>query len=356
MQDQGDEPMMLTDSDDLQDQLIIEVDKNQSPLRIDSFLNNRIKNVSRTRIQQGIRAGAITVDGKNIKPNFKIAPLQTIRVIVPRHEAIDILPEDLDLDVVYEDDFLLVVNKPAGMVVHPGLGNPRHTLLNAVAFHLNIDPRDPPEASQDLERMGLVHRIDKETSGLLVIAKTEYALSHLAKQFYDHTSSREYLALVWGEPVPDKGTVDLPIGRHPRFRQLFSAFPERDQGKHAVTHYEVVEKLYYVSLIRCRLETGRTHQIRVHMQYLGHPVFHDERYGGDRIVKGTVHTKYKQFVDNLFKDFPQHALHAKSLGFVHPESGKWMQFDSELPVEFEVILNKWRKYTSQKKLTGHGPE
>lgn len=351
MQDQGDEQILLTDSDDLQDQLVIQVDKNQSPLRIDSFLNDRIKNVSRTRIQQGIRAGAITVDGKNIKPNFKIAPLQTIRVIVPRHEEIDILPEDLALDVFYEDETLLVVNKRAGMVVHPGIGNPSHTLLNAVAFHLKLDPPELRESSPEIDRMGLVHRIDKETSGLLVIAKTEYALSHLAKQFYDHTSSREYLAMVWGEPEQDKGTVDLPIGRHPRFRQLFTVFPERDQGKHAVTHYEVIEKLYYVSLIRCRLETGRTHQIRVHMQSLGHPVFHDEKYGGDRIVKGTPHAKYRQFVDNLFNDFPRHALHAKSLGFVHPVSGKWMQFDSELPVEFDLILNKWRNYTSHKKVS-----
>lgn len=337
------------ENDDLQDVLLIQVDKNQSPRRIDSFLNDRIKNVSRTRIQQGIRSGAITVDGQTVKPNFKIAPHQTIQVIVPHHEPIEIIPEEIPLDIVYEDDDLLIVNKPAGMVVHPGVGNPRHTLLNALAFYLKIYPESGAEEKTGFDRLGLVHRIDKETSGLLVIAKNEFALSHLAKQFYDHSSSREYYALVWGQPEVDSATVDLPIGRHPRLRQIFSTFPDRDHGKVSVTHFEVVEKLYYVTLIKCKLETGRTHQIRVHMQYLGHPVFNDEKYGGNRIVKGTVHNRYRQFVENLFADFQRHALHARTLGFVHPTTGKWMQFESELPPEFERIVDKWRNYTQHQK-------
>jgi len=343
-----DQPLSA-ENDDLQDVLLIHVDKNQSPRRIDSFLNDRIKNVSRTRIQQGIRSGAVTVNGNPVKPNFKVAPLQTIQVIVPHHEEIEIIPEEISLDIVFEDDDVLVVNKPAGMVVHPGVGNPRHTLLNALAFYLNIVPDKDSGEKTGFDRLGLVHRIDKETSGLLVIAKHEYALSHLAKQFYDHSSSREYFALVWGQPDPDKGTIDLPIGRHPRFRQLFSTFQDRDQGKLATTHYETIEKMYYVSLIKCKLETGRTHQIRVHMHSIGHPVFNDEKYGGNRIVKGTVHTRYRQFVENLFSEFNRHALHARTLGFVHPTKGVWMQFESPLPPEFESILKKWRNYTQHQK-------
>lgn len=344
------EQTIPAENDDLQDILVLTVDKNQSPRRIDSFLNDRIKNVSRTRIQQGIRSGAVTVNGNPVKPNFKIAPFQVIQVVVPHHEDIEIVPEEIPLDIVFEDEDLLIVNKPAGMVVHPGVGNPRHTLLNALAFYLNVQPAKTPEEQSGFDRLGLVHRIDKETSGLLVIAKNEFALSHLAKQFFDHTSSREYYALVWGQPEKDSGTIDLPIGRHPRFRQLFTTFPERDRGKSAVTHYEVLEKFYYVTLIKCKLETGRTHQIRVHMQSLGHPVFNDEKYGGNRIVKGTVHNRYRQFVENLFSGFDRHALHARTLGFVHPKTGKWMQFESGLPPEFERILDKWRNYTRHQKL------
>lgn len=336
-------------NDDLQDELIIKVDRNQSPLRIDSFLNDKIKNVSRTRIQQGIKAGAITVDGKSIKPNYKISPLEIIKVIVPHHEPLEIIPENIPLNIIFEDDELLIVNKPAGMVVHPGIGNKTGTLLNALAFHLNIDPSKADFDKFNFSRLGLVHRIDKETSGLLVIAKTEFALSHLSKQFYDHSSTREYFALIWGELEQDSGTITMNIGRHPRKREVYTVFPEGDHGKNATTHWEVVERLYYVSLIKCKLETGRTHQIRVHMQSLGHPVFNDERYGGDRIMRGTVYTKYKQFVDNLFDGFPRHALHAKTLGIVHPTSGERMEFDSPLPVEFETILTKWRNYVSNQK-------
>ena len=337
--------------DDLQDELIIKVDRNQSPLRIDSFLNARIKNVSRTRIQQGIKSGAITVDGNIVKANYKVSPLETIKVIVPHPIKYDIIPEDIPLDIVYEDDDLMVVNKPSGMVVHPAVGNPNGTLLNALSFYLKFDDTKKKETESGFnhDRLGLVHRIDKETSGLLVIAKNEYALSHLAKQFFDHTSSREYVALVWGQPEESNQTVDVPIGRHPRHRQLYTVFPDGDQGKHAITHWEMIEPMYYVSLIKCILETGRTHQIRVHMQSLGHPVFNDERYGGDRIVKGTVYTKYKQFVDNLFTGFPRHALHAKTLGFNHPVNGERMSFDSPLPEAFNDLVEKWRNYMLHQK-------
>lgn len=337
-------------NDDLQDELLIKVDRNQSPLRIDSFLNDKIKNVSRTRIQQGIKAGAITVDGKSIKPNYKISPFEIIKVIVPHHEPLEIIPENIPLDIVYEDDEVLVVNKGAGMVVHPGVGNRSGTLLNALAFHLDLDPSNADFDKFNFARLGLVHRIDKETSGLLVIAKTEFALSHLSKQFYDHSSAREYVALIWGELEDDSGTVEMHIGRHPRKREIYTVFPEADYGKNAITHWQVLERLYYVSLIKCILETGRTHQIRVHMQSLGHPIFNDERYGGNRIVKGTVYAKYKQFVDNLFACFPRHALHAKTLGFVHPKTGKRMEFDSPLPVEFENIIGKWRNYVTNQKI------
>ncbi len=336
-------------NDDLQDELIITVDRHQSPLRIDSFLNDKIKNVSRTRIQQGIKAGAITVDGKVVKPNYKISPLEEIKVIVPHHQPLEIIPENITLDIIYEDEEVLVVNKAAGMVVHPGVGNRSGTLLNALAFHLKIEPEKGDFDKFNFSRLGLVHRIDKETSGLLVIAKTEFALSHLSKQFFDHTSTREYVALIWGELDDESGTIDINIGRHPRKRELYTVFTDGDQGKNAVTHWEVLENLYYVSLIKCILETGRTHQIRVHMQSLGHPVFNDERYGGDRIMKGTVYAKYKQFVDNLFEGFPRHALHAKTLGFTHPGTGVRMEFDSPLPPAFEYVLSKWRNYVSNQK-------
>ncbi len=349
MDDQIEEPIPV-ESDDLQDQMIIKVDKNQTPTRIDSFLNDRIKNVSRTRIQHGLRSGAITVDGKAVKPNFKVLPQQLIQVIVPHHGNYEIVPEDIPLDIIYEDDDLMIVNKPAGMVVHPGVGNYNGTLLNALAHYLKLDTQKNKDTNTfNYERLGLVHRIDKETSGLLVIAKNDFALSHLAKQFYNHTSSREYVALVWGELNEDIGTIDMHIGRHARHRQLFTVYPDGDHGKHAITHWQTLEKLYYVSLVKCTLETGRTHQIRVHMQSLGHPIFNDERYGGDRIVKGTVHAKYKQFVDNLFTLFRRHALHAKTLGVNHPTTGIRMEFTSPLPPEFDEMLTKWRNYVTHQK-------
>jgi 23S rRNA pseudouridine1911/1915/1917 synthase len=252
----------------------------------------------------------------------------------------------IQLDIVYEDEHLFVLNKPVGMVAHPGSGNPDRTLLNAAAFHLK--KQSPDLDDQSLPRYGLVHRIDKNTSGLMVMAKTQKAMSHLAKQFFDHTVHRRYVALCWGNFDEDKGTVIAHVGRHLRFRKLFTAYPEGDHGKDAITHFTVLERFNYVTLVECRLETGRTHQIRVHMQHLGHPLFNDDFYGGDRIVKGTVYTKYKQFVDNCFQICPRHALHAKELGFIHPETGEKMLFTSDLPDDMGQLIEKWRKYSQFK--------
>jgi 23S rRNA pseudouridine1911/1915/1917 synthase len=337
------------DSDDYQDHQQIVIDPKQSPLRIDKFLMDRLMKVSRNRIQNAIRSGSILVDDKEVKPNFKVKPGQVITMILPRpprdHEG-PVKPEDIPLDIHYEDEDLLVVYKPPGMVVHPGVGHSHGTLVNALAYHF----KDlPVMKGNDPDRIGLVHRIDKNTSGLLVIAKTDYAMTHLAKQFYNHTVDRTYQALVWGELDPPDGTIEAHVGRHPRFRKLFTVFPEKDQGKWAVTHYKTLEALYYVSLIECRLETGRTHQIRIHMQHLGHPLFSDDKYGGDNIVKGTVFSKYKRFVENCFTLLPRQALHAKSLGFTHPVSGERLHFETELPEDFLAVLEKWRTYVNSRK-------
>ncbi len=325
-------------------------DPRQSPVRIDKFLMDRIEKVTRNRLQRAIRDGAITVNGENVKPNHKIRPNDVVLILLPDPPEVNVpvQPEDIPLDIVYEDDTLLVVNKPAGMVVHPGVGHSTGTLVNALAYHLR--DVDLPFRDDYVSRPGLVHRIDKETSGLLVVAKTEHAMSHLAKQFFDHTSYRRYLALVWGGfDEETEGTISMNIGRDPFNRMNQRTFPTGDLGKHAVTHYKVMEDLYYVSLIECRLETGRTHQIRVHMKHLGHTLFNDKRYGGDQILKGTVYTKYKQFVENAFNLCPRQALHAKSLGFVHPETGEEMRFDCDLPDDMVQCLDKWRKYLSTRK-------
>lgn len=336
-------------NDDYYEAFDIVVDPKQSPLRIDKFLMTRMERVSRNRVQNAIRAGSVLVDGQEVKPNFKIKPGNQISVIVPRPqgEGMKLVPQNIPLDIRYEDDDLLIVHKPAGMVVHPGVGHRRNTLVNALAYHFG---RDLPVMEGNLnDRIGLVHRIDKNTSGLLVVAKNDYAMTHLAKQFFNHTIDRKYQAIVWGEPEPEQGTVDVHIARDPRFRKQFAAFPEGDQGKWAVTHYRVLERLYYVSLIECKLETGRTHQIRVHMKHIGHPLFSDERYGGDRIHKGTIYSKYKLFVERVFTAIPRHALHAKSLGFEHPTTGERMYFESELPSDFETALQMWRDYVNSRK-------
>lgn len=320
-------------------------DKGQEPLRVDKYLMNRIENATRNKIQNAAKEGSIFVNDTAVKSNYKVKGGDVVRVLFghPPHENL-LVPEDLPLDVVYEDDTVIVINKAAGMVVHPGHGNYSGTLINALLFHFDNLPNNADE------RPGLVHRIDKDTSGLLVIAKTEQALTHLSKQFFDKSSERKYLALVWGSPKEDEGTVEGHIGRHPKNRLQMMVFPERDAGKPAVTHYKVVERFGYVTLLECQLETGRTHQIRAHMKHIGHTLFNDERYGGNAILKGTHFSKYKQFVENCFKLIPRQALHAKTLGFEHPKTGKWMQFDSEIPQDLVKTLSKWRNYAQHKQL------
>ena len=321
------------------------VDKGQTPVRIDKYLFERIVNASRNRIQTAADAGYVMANGKPVKSSYKVKPSDVLTVMMdrPRYDN-DIVPEDIPLDIVYEDDDLMVINKPAGLVVHPGCGNYHGTLVNAIAWHLrnvpSYDPNDP--------QVGLVHRIDKDTSGLLVVAKTPDAKTHLGLQFYHKTTQREYNALVWGLVEEDEGTVTGNIGRNPKDRMQMAVLSDPTQGKHAVTHYQVLERLGYVTLVKCVLETGRTHQIRVHMKHIGHILFNDERYGGHEILKGTHFSKYKQFVNNCFDICPRQALHAKTLGFVHPRTGQEMFFTSELPDDMTQLLERWRTYISNR--------
>jgi 23S rRNA pseudouridine1911/1915/1917 synthase len=332
-------------SDDLYERLAIVVDKGQEPLRIDKFLLHKVVNTSRNKIQTAIDTGMVLVNEKTIKSNYKVKPFDQI-IFYSDNDPVsyEIVPEDLALNIVFEDEHVLVINKPAGMVVHPGSGNFSGTLINGVAFHLK--KQNPALDENKLPRFGMVHRIDKNTSGLIVLAKSELAAVHLAKQFFDHTVSRRYIALVWGNFEEKTGTITGHIARHQRFRKLMDVYPEGDYGKEAITHFSVLEDMKYVSLVECRLETGRTHQIRVHMQHIGHSLFNDDVYGGDRILKGTVFTKYKQFVDNCFEICKRHALHAKSLGFIHPATGKEMFFESELADDMKAVIEKWRNYSN----------
>ncbi|MCU0441154.1 MAG: RluA family pseudouridine synthase [Bacteroidia bacterium] len=317
------------------------VDKGQSMLRIDKFLMHRMQNASRTKIQNAADADCIVVNGKPVKSSYKVKPGDQISIVLPHPpKDTEIVPEPIPLEIVYEDEFLLLVNKPAGMVVHPGYNNVTGTLVNALAWYL----KDSDFSKQGNIRPGLVHRIDKNTSGLLVVAKTELAMTHLAKQFYDHSIDRSYMALSWGDFEDDQGTVTGYIGRSTRDRKVFTMYDEEEKGKWSVTHYNVLERMHYVTLIECKLETGRTHQIRVHMKHLGHPLFADDTYGGDRIVKGTTFTKYRQFIDNCFALMPRQALHAQSLGFTHPITGKRLFFTAPLPPDFGGVLDKWRAY------------
>ena len=319
----------------------IKVDAGQELLRIDKFLMDRLPNVTRNKVQIGIKDGFVKVNGNDVKPNYKVHPEDEISVMLPdppRDE--ELIPEDIPLDIVFEDDYLLIVNKPAGMVVHPAYQNWSGTLVNALAFHF----QNLPEMEGNDGRPGLVHRIDKDTSGLLVIAKTEKAMNGLAKQFFDHSIERTYYALVWGVPEETSGTINVNVGRSLKYRRVTMAFPEGDYGKHAITNFEVLEDLRYVSLLKCNLETGRTHQIRAHMRYVGNPLFNDAIYGGSEIIKGTVFTKYKQFVQNCFKIIPRQALHAKTLGFIHPIIKEKVFVDSDLPEDFSAVLEKWRSY------------
>ncbi|MDE7411619.1 MAG: RluA family pseudouridine synthase [Paramuribaculum sp.] len=314
-------------------------DKGQQLLRVDKFLVSRLEKSSRNRVQQAAEAGCILVNGKAVKSNYRVKPLDVVTVVMdrPRYE-LEIIPENIPLEIVYEDADLLVVNKPAGLVVHPGHGNYSGTLVNALAWHF----KDNPDYDVNDPRMGLVHRIDKDTSGLLVVAKTPDAKTHLGKQFFDKTTRREYVAVVWGTPEPADGTVTGNIGRSLKDRLQMAVFADGSQGKHAVTHYSVIEKLGYVSLVKCRLETGRTHQIRVHMKHIGHPLFNDSRYGGDEILRGERTAKYRQFIDNCFKVCPRQALHARTLGFTHPRTGETMDFEAPVPDDMVGLINKWR--------------
>ncbi len=334
-----------SDNSELYEHFRFDADKGQAPLRIDKFLYNKLENTSRSRIQSAADAGSILVNGATVKSNYKVKPLDIVSIVLPHPpRKLELIPQEIPVNIVYEDDQLLVIDKEPGMVVHPGHGNYTGTLVNALMYHL----KDNPMFRTGEERPGLVHRIDKNTSGLLVVAKTEPAMSNLAMQFFNKTSKRTYNALVWGEPPEEEGTITGNLGRNPRDRKKMTVFPDGDQGKHAVTHYRILERLGYVTLVECRLETGRTHQIRVHFQYIKHPLFNDNEYGGDQILRGTTFTKYKQFVNNCFNILPRQALHARLLGFIHPATGKEMVFESELPADMTEVIEKWRRYTSNR--------
>ncbi|SRX74562.1 RluA family pseudouridine synthase [Aequorivita antarctica] len=329
-------------SDDLYEHFRFKADKGQGALRVDKYLMNLIEKATRNKIQKAATAGNIHVNGLPVKSNYKVKGNDVVTVLFehPPYEFL-LVPENLPIDIVYEDDTVLVVNKQPGMVVHPGHGNYSGTLINALTYHFENLPNNSSN------RPGLVHRIDKDTSGLLVVAKTEEAMTHLAKQFFDKSTEREYVALVWGNVEEDEGTIEGNIGRHPKNRLQNTVYENDDEekGKPAVTHYKVLERLGYVTFVSCRLETGRTHQIRVHMKYIGHTLFNDERYGGEKILKGTTFTKYKQFVDNCFKVLPRQALHARTLGFVHPVTNEFMRFECPIPEDIEACLEKWRNYS-----------
>jgi len=342
-------PEILDENDDeLYEHYSFNVEKGQSPLRIDKYLMNFIENATRNKIQAAAKNGSILVNDIPVKSSYKVKGNDVIRVLFthPPHENL-LVGENIPIDIVYEDDQLLVVNKPAGMVVHPGHGNYSGTLINALIHHFDNLPLNSSD------RPGLVHRIDKDTSGLLVVAKTEEAMNHLSLQFAEKTSEREYVALVWGNIEDDEGTVEGNIGRHPKNRLQNTVFygDDAEKGKPAVTHYKVLERLGYVTLVSCKLETGRTHQIRVHMKHIGHTLFNDERYGGEKILKGTTFTKYKQFVDNCFKILPRQALHAKTLGFKHPKTGEFIRFTSEIPLDMQQCIEKWRHYSKHQDLS-----
>ncbi len=331
------------DSNELYEHFRFQVDRGQAPLRIDKYLMAKIENASRNRIQNAARAGNILVNGKEIKSNYKVRPLDLITIVLayPPRDT-EIYPENIPVNIVYEDDDLLVVNKAAGMVVHPGHGNFSGTLQNALLYYLN----QKPAAGSD-QKPFLVHRIDKDTSGIMLVACNELAQTRLARQFFDHTIERSYTALVWGNFADDEGTIDAPLGRDPRNRLIQAVSRDPALGRRAVTHYRVLERFGYVTLIECRLETGRTHQIRVHMSHIGHPLFNDESYGGSVILKGTTFSRYKQFVENCFTLMPRQALHATSLGFEHPTTRQWMFFKSDFPADFNVVIEKWRNYAAR---------
>jgi 23S rRNA pseudouridine1911/1915/1917 synthase len=328
------------DSEELFEHYRIQADKGQAPLRVDKFLMNRIENTSRNRIQKTAEVGCIVVNGRPVKSNYKVKANDVVTVVLPTEpREIELVPQDIPIRIVYEDDDVVVVNKEAGMVVHPGYGNYTGTLMNAMVYHFQNLP-----VKNDETRPGLVHRIDKNTSGLIVLAKNETAMTLLAKEFFDRTVERKYLALVWGDFKEDEGKITGNIGRSLKDRKVMDVFPGGEYGKHAVTHYKVIERFGYVTLVECKLETGRTHQIRAHFKHISHPLFNDETYGGDKILKGTTFAKYRQFIENCFKICPRHALHAKSLGFLQPATKKQLLFESELPEDMQKLIDKWRNY------------
>ncbi len=339
-----DDLLELEDQQEMFEHFRLVADKGQAPVRVDKYLSTHVEGTSRHRVQLAIKQGYVLVDDSPAKANTIIRPGNVIRFVMPyQRRGVEILPEDIPLDITYEDDDLLVVNKAAGMVVHPGHGNFSGTLINALAFHLGLS--QAPDA--DDERMGiLVHRIDKDTSGLLVVAKNDEAQADLARQFFYHTIDRKYIAVVWGNVKEDSGTIEGIIGRDPSDRLRFKVTDDPEKGKYAVTHYRVLERFGFITVVECILETGRTHQIRVHMSSIGHPLFNDERYGGSEIRKGTIYTKYRQFIENCFKVCPRQALHAKTLGFTHPRTGERVFFDSPVPADMTALIEKWRTYTS----------
>lgn len=340
LQDSFDEE---SENEELYEHYAFTADPGQEIIRVDIFLLDRLPNTSRNKIQVAAKNGNVVVNNVVVKQNYRVKPKDRVSLVLPYPvRELELIPENIPIDIVYEDDDLIVLNKPAEMVVHPGYGNYRGTLVNALVYHF----QNLPQRSQDFYgRPGLVHRLDKHTTGIMVIAKTEQALTDLAKQFYDRTSERRYHALVWGDVEQDSGTIDVNVGRSPKNRKVMTVFPDGIQGKRAVTHYKVIKRFGYVTLIECKLETGRTHQIRIHMLSIGHPLFHDLEYGGDIIRKGTTSSSYKKFIDNCFDLLPGQALHAKTLGFKHPKNKQWLSFDSELPDNFNQVLSKWSNYS-----------
>ena len=339
--DQEENDQELNDQEELFEHHKFIVEKGHSMIRIDKFLINRMQNVSRNKIQQACEVGNILVNGKAVKSSYKVKPLDQIQIVLPEPvRDNELVPQDLPIKIAFEDEEFVIINKDPGMVVHPAYGNYTGTLMNALMFHFS----NLPASEGNMDRPGLVHRIDKNTSGLMVIAKTEKSMACLAKEFFERSIDRIYLALVWGDFKEDSGTITGHVGRNLKDRKKMDVFPDGSYGKHAVTHYKVLERFGYVTLIQCKLETGRTHQIRVHLKHAGHPLFNDETYGGDKILKGTTFTRYRQFIDNCFQLMPRHALHAKTLGFIHPTTKKPVFFDSEIPADFTAVLDKWRHY------------
>ncbi|MBL7784140.1 MAG: RluA family pseudouridine synthase [Saprospiraceae bacterium] len=342
----------LSQQDELYERHEIVADQKQSLIRLDKFLIDRLANRSRSKVQTAIKAGSVKVNEMDVKPNYKVKPGNIISIILPRslEESYQIAAQPIPLHIIYEDDDVMVINKPAGLAVHPGVGIPNGTLVNAVAWHLQESMKNlPVKEGNEANRAGIVHRIDKDTTGLMVVAKTDFAMTHLANQFFHHTIERRYQALVWGDMEGDSGTVRANIGRNPNDRRLFMTFPEGDDGKWAVTHWRAIERFYYCTLVECQLETGRTHQIRVHLKSIGHTLFGDPRYGGNQILKGTLYSKYKQFVESNLQLLPRQALHAKVLGFQHPRTGEFIRFESELPEDMKTVLERWRTYLQGRK-------